>query len=518
MYLWITGVVVILIILLPITLAIVTRRKWGAPWIFFCAGMLTFVAAQIIHIPLNRLLVEVGILPETLPEGSSLVVTALVLGLTAALSEELIRTLGYFLIKKARGFGDGIIMGLGHGGIEAMMVAVILAAGAGSFWYAQNIELLPETISGAQFTALTEAVESAKENPLIAVVPLIERGIALGFQVVLSILVLLAFKTGRWWYVLIAIIYHMLVDSVAVIASSQLDSIWLAELVLLLLLVPGLIWFWKARTKYADEAVQSPGRPFFELSSLSVSIKKEWLFQRRTKRLIIVVAVFLLFGMVSPLIAKFTPQLLSSIEGAEQFAELVPEPSAVDAMAQYISNLTQFGFILALLLGMGAVAGEKEKGTAAMVLSKPLPRWTFITSKFLGQAVVYSIAFALAAVAAYYYTLYLFEALKIGTYLLANLLLILWILVFAAVTLLGSTLGRTTGAAAAISAGIGALVLLAGILPRYGALAPSGLLSWASQLSIGAPSPPNAGAAAAAVVIILLCLIISIAVLEQQEI
>ena len=74
----------------------------------------------------------------------------------------------------------------------------------------------------------------------------------------------------------------------------------------------------------------------------------------RTKRLIIVLAVFLLFGMISPLVAKFTPQLLSSIEGAEQFAALVPEPTVVDAIAQYISNLTQFGFILALLLGMGA--------------------------------------------------------------------------------------------------------------------------------------------------------------------
>ena len=174
MYLWLTGLVVLLIILLPVGLAVVTRRKWRTPWIYFCAGMLTFTAAQLIHIPLNRLLVEVGILPETLPEGSSIVVTALVLGLTAALSEELFRALGYFLIKKARGFGDGIIMGLGHGGIEAMIVAIILAAGVSSFWYAQNIELLPEAISGEQFAALTEIVETAKENPLVAIVPLID--------------------------------------------------------------------------------------------------------------------------------------------------------------------------------------------------------------------------------------------------------------------------------------------------------------------------------------------------------
>ena len=88
--------------------------------------------------------------------------------------------------------------------------------------------------------------------------------------------------------------------------------------------------------------------------------------QWRTKRLLVVVAVFVLFGLMSPLIAKFTPELLRTIEGAEQFADLIPEPTSTDAITQYIKNLTQFGFILAVLLGMGAIAGEKEKGTAAM--------------------------------------------------------------------------------------------------------------------------------------------------------
>ncbi|GMQ78962.1 MAG: hypothetical protein BMS9Abin02_1511 [Anaerolineae bacterium] len=518
MYLWIIGLIVILIILFPIGLAILTRRKWGAPWIYFCAGILTFVIAQLIHLPLNRLLVKVGVLPDTLPEGSDLIIAALILGLTAALSEELIRAAGYFLLKKARGFGDGILLGLGHGGVEAMMVAVILAAGVSSFWYSQNIDLLPEAVSGEQFAVLIEAVETAKENPLIAIVPFIERVIALGYQVIFSILVLFAFKVGKWWYVLIAIIYHMLVNSAAVLTTSQLDNIWLAELILLILLAPGAIWFWNQRSKFTKTERQSSRSLVSDLPILSVSLKKEWLFQRRTKRLIIVLAVFLLFGMISPLLAKFTPQLLSSIEGAEQFADLIPEPTVVDAIAQYTSNLTQFGFILALLLGMGAVAGEKEKGTAAMVLSKPLPRWIFITSKFIGQAVVYFIAFALAAAAAYYYILYLFEPLAISSYLIANLLLLLWILVFAGITLLGSTLGRTTGAAAAISAGVGALVLIAGALPRYGALAPGGLLSWASQLAVGAEAAPNAGAVAGAIVLIALCLITSVAVLEQQEI
>ena len=34
---------------------------------------------------------------------------------------------------------------------------------------------------------------------------------------------------------------------------------------------------------------------------------------------------------------------------------------------------------------MGAIAQEKDKGTAAMMLVKPLPRGSFIGAKFLGS-------------------------------------------------------------------------------------------------------------------------------------
>ncbi|MCL4869197.1 MAG: hypothetical protein KJ063_09520 [Anaerolineae bacterium] len=74
---------------------------------------------------------------------------------------------------------------------------------------------------------------------------------------------------------------------------------------------------------------------------------------------------------LSPLIAYFTPQIISSIEEAAMFADLIPEPTSRDAITQYISNVTQFGFVLAVLLGMGAVAGEKERGLTPMILSKP---------------------------------------------------------------------------------------------------------------------------------------------------
>jgi ABC-2 type transport system permease protein len=254
------------------------------------------------------------------------------------------------------------------------------------------------------------------------------------------------------------------------------------------------------------------------VSSLFLTaLRKELWQQWRTKRVLVVAVVFLLFGSLSPLIARFTPELLRSIEGAEQFAELIPDPTTADAILQYIENLTQFGFIMALLLGMNAVAGEKEQGTAAIILSKPLPRGTFVLSKFAAQAAVYLLGFVLAAFAAYYYTRFLFEPLLVGPFLFGNLLLWVWLLCYAAVTLLGSVLGRTTGMAAGFALLGSVLLLLAGSLPAVGALFPSGLLGWVSQLGLETAASPNGGALAGSIVVIVVCLVTAVASFDLQE-
>jgi ABC-2 type transport system permease protein len=292
----------------------------------------------------------------------------------------------------------------------------------------------------------------------------------------------------------------------------------LLELLLLVLALPIAVWAWRLRPGRLATAERARTPTRAGPSVFGASLVKELRFQWRTKRVLIVCAIFLVFGMVSPLLAKLTPALLNSLEGVEQFAELIPEPSINDAVGQYVKNITQFGLILAILLGMGAIAGEKEKGTAAMVLSKPLPRPTFVTSKFIAQGVVYLLAFALAGVAAYYYTLFLFGALDAAAFVFGTFLLWLWLMVFAAATLLSSAIARSTGVAAGIAAGLTVLLLLAGSIPNLGALAPSGLVSWAGQLALGGDAAPNAGAIAMSVVLVLLALTASVAVLEEQEI
>src|SRR5512146_2901345 len=118
--------------------------------------------------------------------------------------------------------------------------------------------------------------------------------------------------------------------------------------------------------------------------NLAAAFRKEMIEQWRTSRLLVLVIVMLFFGMLSPLFAKYTPLILTMLPGGDQFAGLVPPPTILDAVTQYVKNNGQFVVqLLAVVLTMGAVANEKEKGSAALMLVKPLPRLTFLLAKFL---------------------------------------------------------------------------------------------------------------------------------------
>jgi ABC-2 type transport system permease protein len=514
---------VLLMILIPVALAVLLRRRFQVPWILFAIGTLTFIGSQVVHLPLNSLLTSLHILPnQRINDPSiSLLQSSLVLGFTAGLCEETARAAGYMLLKKFHNLEDGIMLGLGHGGIESMIFGgVLMAATVSSLAGMIGTDLSALKLNPAQFTLLNQQIQALTSSPLLAAAgPLFERLLAMLLHLILSIMVLQAFRRRNFLYYAAAIGYHMLVDSSAVYIASTYPDRNLSYLALVLMLLPGLIWLillWRKEARPAAVYAHPAGA---ELAIFAAALRKEIVQQWRTKRFLVVMSVFILFGLTSPMVAKYTPEVLKNVSGAEQFANLIPTPTAVDAMNQYIKNITQFGFILAVLLGMNAVAGEKESGTAAMILSKPMPRWAFVLSKFSAQGLVYVSAFLVAGLGAYYYTVILFGSLDAARFTGINLLLLLWLLTFVGAALLGSVIGSSIAAAAGIGLAISVAILLAGSIPQYGALMPSGLMGWASMLGANSDkAAANAGALAGGVVLIVLCLIWSVALFERQEI
>ena len=136
-------------------------------------------------------------------------------------------------------------------------------------------------------------------------------------------------------------------------------------------------------------------------------LQKEITEHLRTYRLFILLTVFFIFGMMSPLAAKLLPQILSSAM-PEGVTITLPDPSAVDSWTQFFKNISQMGLIITVILFSGVLGTELNRGTLINMLTKGLSRNAVILSKFTGIAFIWTISYALAFVVCWGYTVYLF--------------------------------------------------------------------------------------------------------------
>ena len=88
---------------------------------------------------------------------------------------------------------------------------------------------------------------------------------------------------------------------------------------------------------------------------------------------------------------------------------ILPEPGIELALDEFVQNLSQFGVILAILVPMGAIVEEKGRGTAGIILSKPVSRAYFLGAKGIAYASVFLIGIVLAGLSGFYYLGVLFE-------------------------------------------------------------------------------------------------------------
>jgi ABC-2 type transport system permease protein len=247
-------------------------------------------------------------------------------------------------------------------------------------------------------------------------------------------------------------------------------------------------------------------------------LAKEFREQLRTSRFVIMVVVLFISGLISPVLAKYTPALIRAVPNIPPaLAAMIPDPTVNDAITQYVKNVGQFGLLLVVILTMGAIAQEKERGTAAMLLVKPVRRSAVVLTKWLVMMATILVGLAISGLGGLLYTLALFELLPIGPFVILNLLIAFFLGVYLSVALLASTLARTQSMAAGGAFGGLAVLLVLSSLPRVSEYMPSQLLTWGSEIVLGGETTPWA-AIAISTAIIILSLVIACLWFEREEI
>ena len=197
----------LLMIVLPLALGACLARRYRVPWSIFGWGAVTFIGAQLIHLPLLQFLTLWlrGFVAGPFVIEHALAINAVILGLLAGLCEEGARWFAYrFIVPEARTWPQGMMLGAGHGGAEA----IILGGLAGySLVHAIAAGVVP---AGHSFLPLLGTVE---------------RVFALADHLALSVLVLQVFVRGRLRWLVVAIVWHALLDGVSVYASGHLSAL-----------------------------------------------------------------------------------------------------------------------------------------------------------------------------------------------------------------------------------------------------------------------------------------------------
>jgi ABC-2 type transport system permease protein len=211
------------------------------------------------------------------------------------------------------------------------------------------------------------------------------------------------------------------------------------------------------------------------MSGLATLSRKELLESLRTRRLPVVVVLFAGLGILSVLTARYLPEILELALGDEAAAIPIPPPTVGDAITELQQNVGQFGALVAIVLAMGAVAWEKDRGTAAFVLSKPASRGACLGAKVVALGVVLLVATAVAVGIAWVYAAVLFETLAPAGWAALTVLAWLGLMAWASITFLASTVLRSAAAAAGV--GIVAVLglSLASAIPAVGRWLPPGL-------------------------------------------
>ena len=217
----------LLMLAFPILIGIFLTRRFHLGWRIWWIGGATFVLSQVGHIPFNAWffgLFNKGVLALPSPAWE-LPVFALLGGLSAGVFEECARYAAYrWWAKDARTWGKGLLMGAGHGGMEAILLGAIVLY---TFFYMLAIRGtdLSTLVPAEQLTLAQQQVSAYWSAPWgLTLMGAVERAFTIPFHIACSVIVLQVIQRKQMRWLLLAIAYHTFLNaSIACLAWPKLQ-------------------------------------------------------------------------------------------------------------------------------------------------------------------------------------------------------------------------------------------------------------------------------------------------------
>jgi ABC-2 type transport system permease protein len=244
----------------------------------------------------------------------------------------------------------------------------------------------------------------------------------------------------------------------------------------------------------------------------------EWLRLVRTKRWIALLGVYLLFGFVGPLTARYLAEIVTLAGGELEGATIeFPPPVPADGMAQYVSNAMQIGTLVAVVVAAGALAFDAIPEMGVFLRTRIEKVRDILAPRFVVTTGAVIVAFLLGAVAAWYETWALIGSpgtteVLVGMVYGALFLVFVVALVAAVASQANSVLGTVM-----VSIVILLVMPILGSIGSLGDWLPTHLASALAALPAGGAATDYVGAAAISLVASGLLLWLSVSLARQRE-
>ncbi|NOU98066.1 YhfC family intramembrane metalloprotease [Paenibacillus sp. LMG 31456] len=240
---------VILGIIIPLALVLYFRKTSGISYRAIGVGILVFfIFSQVLEKGLHYYVLSVN--KSTVDLFKNPWLFAIYGGLAAGIFEEVGRWLGFSLLLKNRHERkDGISLGIGHGGIEAFLIAIVSGVQGIVFATMINAGKLEQSLGAGlppeQVAQLKERlIHTAQSEFWLGG---LERIPAIFMQIAFSLIVLYGVRYRKSMYLLYAILLHALVDFAPAMYQAHFLSLWVAEIVIWVLGIGAIVVIVKSK-------------------------------------------------------------------------------------------------------------------------------------------------------------------------------------------------------------------------------------------------------------------------------
>jgi ABC-2 type transport system permease protein len=215
----------------------------------------------------------------------------------------------------------------------------------------------------------------------------------------------------------------------------------------------------------------------------------EWLRLVRTKRWIALVAVYLFFGLVGPFTARYLSEILDLVGGELEGATItLPPPQPVDGLAQFSSNATQVGLIVAVVVAAGALTLDAKPEMGIFLRTRVAEMRTLLWPRYVTSAGAIVGSFLLGALAAWYESVVLIGGLPTGGVLAGIAYGVLYLLFVVAVVAAAAGRARSVLGTVLVSIFVLLLLPIVGIVDAVGDWLPNHLVNALTAIPDGAPA------------------------------